>query len=257
MSDATSATRTTMEEPVVAGATGADSTVPEATTAGATVAQEKTAVRASADETLADRAYRILRDRLVLLEIAPGEPLSETVLSEEAGVGRTPLREALKRLEADHLVVTYPRRGTFATAVDLTDLAEISDIRGALVPLAARRAAAVRGGDAAEDLRAVLVQVRAITGEESRRDLMELDLDVHRIIDRAASSPYLEETLVRLDGLVTRLWCLLIDRLPVMRDHIREHIPLMEAILSGDEGVAEELAHEHVRHFDTAVRAVL
>lgn len=216
-----------------------------------------TATPTTGEETLADRAYRILRDRLVLLDIAPGEPLAEAVLSQEAGVGRTPLREALKRLEADHLVVAYPRRGTFATAVDLTDLAEISDIRGALVPLAARRAAAVRGGDAADDLRSVLVRVQAITGEESRRALMELDLEVHRIIDRAASSPYLEETLVRLDGLVTRLWCLLIDRLPVMRDHIREHIPLMEAILVGDEDVAEALAHEHVRHFDTAVRAVL
>ena len=72
-----------------------------------------------------------------------------------------------------------------------------------------------------------------MTGEESRRDLMELDLAVHRIVDRAASSPYLEETLVRLDGLVTRLWCLLIDRLPAMRDHVGEHIPLMEAILEG------------------------
>lgn len=208
-------------------------------------------------ETLAGRAYRVLRDRLVLLDIGPGEPLSESLLADEIGVGRTPLREALKRLEADHLVVTYPRRGTFAAAVDLTDLAEISEIRGALVPLAARRAAGVRGGGSSAALSAVLEKVRAVTGEESRRDLMELDLSVHRIMDRAAASPYLEETLVRLDGLVTRLWCLLIDRLPVMSDHIREHIPLMEAILSGDEAAAEALARDHVRHFETAVRTVL
>lgn len=216
-----------------------------------------TADAALADETLADRAYRVLRDRLVLLDISPGEPLSEVVLADEIGVGRTPMREALKRLEADYLVVTYPRRGTFSSAVDLTDLAEISEIRGALVPLAARRAAAVRGGEASAALTAVLEEVRAVTGEESRRDLMELDLAVHRIVNRAASSPYLEETLVRLDGLVTRLWCLLIDRLPAMRDHIYEHIPLMEAILAGDESTAEALARAHVRHFDTAVRAVL
>lgn len=208
-------------------------------------------------ETLADRAYRVLRDRLVLLDISPGEPLAESLLADEIRVGRTPMREALKRLEADHLVVTYPRRGTFATAVDLTDLAEISEIRGVLVPLAARRSAAVRGGDAAAELAGVLEQVRAVSGDESRRHLMELDLAVHRIVDRAASSPYLEETLVRLDGLVTRLWCLLIDRLPAMRDHVREHIPLMEAILAGDEQTAEALASQHVHHFETAVRAVL
>lgn len=97
-----------------------------------------------AGETLADRAYRVLRDRLVLLDIGPGEPLAESSLADEIGVGRTPLREALKRLEADHLVVTYPRRGTFATAVDLTDLAEISEIRGALVPLSPARCGGAR-----------------------------------------------------------------------------------------------------------------
>src|ERR687886_63204 len=56
-------------------------------------------------------------------------------------VGRTPVREALKRLEGDRLVVSFPRRGTFATGMDITDLAHISEIRVQLEPLAARRAA--------------------------------------------------------------------------------------------------------------------
>lgn len=208
-------------------------------------------------ESLSSRAYRVLRDRLVLLDIAPGEPISEAALADEIGVGRTPLREALKRLEADHLVVTYPRRGTFAASVDLTDLTEISEIREALFPLTARRAAANRGGPAAQALAEALDQVERMGEEESRRHLMELDIRVHRLVNGAAASPYLEETLVRLDGLVTRLWCLMIDRLPVMRDHIEEHIPLMRAILDGEEAAAEALALEHVRHFDAEVRSVL
>ncbi|WP_035280429.1 GntR family transcriptional regulator [Brevibacterium album] len=244
-------------------------------------------------ESLAARAYRVLRDRLVMLDIAPGEPISEALLADEIGVGRTPLREALKRLEADHLVVTYPRRGTFAASVDLTDLAEITSIREALFPLAARSAAAGRGGSVAEALAEAVAEVVAEVegtgsagagsagtgsagagsvgagapvpegrpapddGAEGRRALMELDVRVHRVITAAADSPHLEEILVRLDGLVTRLWCLMIDRLPVMREHIREHLPLMRAILAGDEDEAERLAREHVRHFDTEVRAVL
>ena len=76
-----------------------------------------------------------------MLEIAPGDPLNEGQLAAELGFGRTPLREALKRLETDHLVVSYPRRGTFATIVDITELAAISEVRQLLEPLAARKAA--------------------------------------------------------------------------------------------------------------------
>ena len=66
-------------------------------------------------KSLADVAYERIRDSLLTLEIKPGEPLYDEGLAKELGVGRTPVREALKRLELDRLVVTYPRRGTFAT----------------------------------------------------------------------------------------------------------------------------------------------
>src|ERR1044071_7390532 len=95
----------------------------------------------SAGETNADRAYEVVRERLVMLDIRPGEPINDDALAGEFGLGRTPVREALKRLERDRLVIAYPRRGTFATAVDMTDLADISEIRRQLEPTAAARAA--------------------------------------------------------------------------------------------------------------------
>ena len=63
------------------------------------------------DESFADFAYRVLCDELIVLDIKPGEPLNDEVISRRLGVGRTPIREAMKRLESDHLVVAYPRRG--------------------------------------------------------------------------------------------------------------------------------------------------
>ena len=91
--------------------------------------------------SLASQAYQHIKDRLIMLDIRPGEPINDVGLAAELGVGRTPVREALKRLETDHLVVSYPRRGTFATVVDVTELGSISDIRQLLEPHAARRAA--------------------------------------------------------------------------------------------------------------------
>src|SRR5215218_11497761 len=95
----------------------------------------------SAATSLADKAYVAIRDRLIMLAIRPGDPIDDDALAQDLGVGRTPVREALKRLEGDRLVVSYSRRGTFATGMDLSALAHISEIRAQLEPLAARRAA--------------------------------------------------------------------------------------------------------------------
>ncbi|GAA1667978.1 GntR family transcriptional regulator [Citricoccus zhacaiensis] len=207
--------------------------------------------------SLAEQAYRALRDRLIMLDIAPGEPLNEGRLVTELGFGRTPLREAMKRLETDHLVTSFPRRGTFATRVDITELAAVSEVRQLLEPLAARKAAA----NVDPETRAALLQAREgierLDHATPQRDVMALDLAVHRLVYRTAGNHHLEESLIRLDNLATRIWCVVVDRLPDVAGHIREHLGLLDAILEGDQERAETIAAEHVRHFDAAVRSVI
>ncbi|GAA1123790.1 GntR family transcriptional regulator [Citricoccus alkalitolerans] len=207
--------------------------------------------------SLAEQAYRVLRDRLIMLDIAPGEPLQELQLASELGFGRTPLREALKRLETDHLVVSYSRRGTFATRVDITELAAVSEVRRLLEPLAARKAAATTD----PTIRAALAEAREgidhLSGATPWREVMAQDLAVHRLVYRAAGNHHLEESLIRLDNLATRIWCVVVDRLPDVAGHIREHLDLLDAILDGDADRAEELTSAHIRHFDAAIRQVI
>ncbi len=222
-----------------------------------TATQDSDPFRSSATLSMADQAYEELRDRLILLDIPPGSAIVESRLSIELGVGRTPIREALKRLEGDHLVQSFPRRGTFATAVDMTQLVGISQMRRLLVPLAARSAAEARGGQAAQTLAAALEGIGQLSSEAPLRELMAYDLHVHRLINTASQNPHLEETLIRLDSLVARMWCVLLDRLPYVVEHIREHAALLTAILAGDAEHAESLAAEHVTHFEEQVRAVL
>src|SRR5918999_504463 len=105
------------------------------------VSAEPLDLDSSAVASLADKAYVAIRDRLIMLDIRPGDPIDDDELAKDLGVGRTPVREALKRLEGDRLVVSYSRRGAFATGMDISDLAHISEIRAQLEPLAARRAA--------------------------------------------------------------------------------------------------------------------
>ena len=208
--------------------------------------------------SMAEQAYHVLRDRLVMLDIAPGAPINEAQLGSDLGIGRTPIRESLKKLELDHLVVSYPRRGTFATQVDIKDLAAISELRHVLEPLAARRAALVARADIRAELAEKARQIGSMGDEpDDKRPLMEYDIDVHRLIYRAAENPHLEETLVRLDNLATRIWCLVLERLPSVSEHIKEHVTLLEAIVAKDADHAAELAASHVEHFEEAVRAVL
>src|SRR5829696_10351008 len=89
----------------------------------------------------AERAYHELRDRIVTLRLAPGTALREDALMRELGIGRTPLREAVKRLALENLVAVQPRRGTFVTAVEAADIANISEVRAELEGLAAALAA--------------------------------------------------------------------------------------------------------------------
>ncbi|CAM5683954.1 GntR family transcriptional regulator [Streptomyces purpurascens] len=208
--------------------------------------------------SLAERAYRAIRDRLVMLEIRPGAPIHEEQLAQSLGVGRTPVREALKRLQYERLITTYPRRGTFATEVNITDLAHISEVRQELEPLAAAQAA--RRATAAD--RAVLTALRqelasADSGRHDDTELMHLDLQVHRAVYAAAHNPYLEDTLVRHDNLATRIWCLFLDRLSDMAGHVEEHGPLIEAIVAGEPEKAARLARGHVEGFERAIRAAI
>ncbi|MFE5890015.1 GntR family transcriptional regulator [Streptomyces sp. NPDC002285] len=208
--------------------------------------------------SLAERAYRAIRDRLVMLEIRPGAPINEDQLAQSLGVGRTPVREALKRLQYERLITTYPRRGTFATDVNITDLAHISEVRLELEPLAAAQAA--RRATAAD--RAVLTALRVELESEGPRqrdasELMHLDLQVHRAIYAATHNPYLEDTLVRHDNLATRIWCLFVDRLSDMAGHVEEHGPLVEAIVAGDPDKAAQLARSHVEGFEQAIREAI
>ncbi len=194
-----------------------------------------------------------IRDRLLMLEIRPSEPTDDDALACSLGVGRTPVREVLERLEGDRLVVTFPRRGTFATGMDITDLAHISEIRVQPEPLAARAHQAVR---TELDELAPRIEDPDVTGVD-RTELMRWDLAVHRSVHRAAGNPHPEDELVCYDNLATRISCVFLDRLSSVDAHVGEHVELLRAIAAGDADRAEHLAREHVTGFEQAIRAVI
>jgi DNA-binding GntR family transcriptional regulator len=207
-------------------------------------------------ELLADRAYAALRDRIVQLRIAPGAPINEDELGRELDMGRTPVREAIKRLALENLVTVFPRRGTFASEINITDLAHISDVRQQLEGHAAYRAAERLTAAGRAEVDALLARIER-PGDAPRDELMALDAEIHRFVHRASANPYLEETLGRYFNLSLRIWYLVLDRLPHLTERVREHRALLEAVRDGEADRARAIAAEHVGTFATEIRSVL
>jgi DNA-binding GntR family transcriptional regulator len=210
-----------------------------------------------ARELLADRAYADLRDRIVTLRIAPGAPIDEDALGRELEIGRTPVREAIKRLALENLVTVFPRRGTFASEINITDLADISDVRMQLEGHAAYRAAQrITPGQRAE-LDELVHELASSQGSDDVEGMMALDARIHRFVHRCAGNPYLEETLGRYLNLSLRIWHLVLDRLPHLFARVHEHDDLLQAIAAGEAEQARDILAEHIETFEREIRSVL
>jgi DNA-binding GntR family transcriptional regulator len=208
-------------------------------------------------ELLADRAYVELRDRIVTLRIAPGEPIDEDLLGQELEMGRTPVREAIKRLALENLVTVFPRRGTFASEINITDLNHISDVRMTLEGHAAARAAERITDSQRAELRELLDELGRSQGSDDVEALMALDARVHRFIYRCTGNPYLEETLTRYFNLSLRIWHLVIDRLPHLFVRVHEHDEMLRAILDRSPDRARRMLSKHIATFEREIRSVL
>jgi DNA-binding GntR family transcriptional regulator len=206
--------------------------------------------------SLADQAYFALRALIVSLELAPGDPIREPDLTAQLGIGRTPVREALRRLALERLVEVYPRRGMFVTTVDVRDLARLCEVRAVLEPEAARLAAERATKLDLEEINALIEELL----DPRRRDdraLIDLDERIHRTIYRTSHNQLLEETLEWYYTHALRIWMLALDRTRTLQSAVLEHHELLDAIARGKGERAAQLMRAHVEHFEQAMRDVL
>jgi DNA-binding GntR family transcriptional regulator len=208
-------------------------------------------------EALSDRAYYAIRELIVTLELAPGTIVSERELQDRLGVGRTPVREALQRLEGERLVAVYPRRGIFVSNVNVLDLAVLSEVRGVLESFAARLASKRSTAADRDETLALIEELKTLTATADERGLIDLDQRIHRHVYRCAHNEFLETTLDGYYVLTLRIWFLALDRVSRLGDAVKEHLELLEAIRDQDPDRAEDAMRRHVAGFEEAIRRVL
>ncbi|MFZ0323150.1 MAG: GntR family transcriptional regulator [Actinomycetes bacterium] len=212
---------------------------------------------AAGASSASEQAYYAIRSMIVTLDLAPGSVVSEQDLMARLGLGRTPVREALRALARENLVEVYPRRGMFVAGVDVRNLAALSEIRSVLEPFAAQLAAERLDDDDRANLNDLLAELDDLGTQPQERQLIEVDQRIHRFVHRAAHNEFLESVLDEQYMHALRIWFLALDRLTHLEDAVLEHRSLLEAIRDGDSERAGAVMSSHVDGFEGSIRRSL
>ncbi|MDG2111501.1 MAG: GntR family transcriptional regulator [Actinomycetota bacterium] len=208
-----------------------------------------------AASSLRDEAYRELRQMIVRLDFAPGDVLREDELREVLGIGRTPIREALQRLEREHFVTVIPRRGMFVSGIDVSELSMLFETRAVMEPYAARLAA-LRGVEGHWDAMYIaLAGMVDAHGDPAAH--LTIDRRCHEIMWEAAANRFLLDTLDMLYAQSDRLWHLYLAEVADMEDAVVEHGEILSALRCGDADRAASLVESHVQSFDAQIRSAV
>jgi DNA-binding GntR family transcriptional regulator len=201
-------------------------------------------------------AYKVICEKIVTLALQPGALINEQELAEEIETGVVPVREALKLLAHEELVLITPRHGLYVADINLPDLEQLSEMRLALEPVCARMAAQRADRDDLAVLEALRKEQSGTEPLDSKR-LLDIDHKFHQALTRSARNKYLARSLEHLFGLSQRLWYLTLPKLDFLHGAVAEHLEILEAVREKDADRAERIMHEHVSAFYERVRSLL
>jgi GntR family transcriptional regulator, rspAB operon transcriptional repressor len=207
------------------------------------------------EEFLVDRAYEAIRGAIVRMELGPGSSVSEGSLSQQMGISRTPIREALKRLEDEGLVRIVPRRGAYVTDITAEDIVQIYQLREALecfaIGFVPRNSDPTELKEMVAGLEHTAEWIR--DGEIARVD--DLDTHLHRFIARAPRNDRLIRLVDQLLNQVIRLRRMTPAVPGRLERQMAEHRRIILALDAGDVEEAREALRSHLRSvMDNAVQ---
>ncbi len=193
-----------------------------------------------------ERVYRALKEQILSGELPPSTRLVELSLALQFGVSRTPIREALKRLAAEHIVAIDPPRGMVVKGIDQQEAEEVYTIREVLDGLAARLAAQRISDEDLSRLRALTDVMTQALDQERRDALVEANIRFHQIILDASANERLKRLGRTLTESVRRFSSTAFRSYEREAEVLREHAQMMEALERRDPEAAEQAAREHM-----------
>ncbi len=189
-----------------------------------------------------------IREAIINGNLKPRERLMEIQLAEELGVSRTPIREALRKLELEGFIVMIPRKGAYVADISFKDIADVYEIRAALEGLAAALAAERITDEELEEMERFLVGKAEAIANNDMEKLVDVDTRFHEIIYQASRNERLSTIINNLREQIQRCRITSLSVPGRMKESLQEHRAIVEAIQSRDIQLARQVAQDHIEN---------
>jgi DNA-binding GntR family transcriptional regulator len=206
---------------------------------------------------LRELVFESLREAIINRQLEPGERMMEIQLAEEMGVSRTPVREAIRKLELEGLVVMVPRKGAYVAGLSLKEVADVFEIRRALEGLAAELAVDRITDAELENLERYLVKIADEIDRGDLNKVIETDTDFHTLLYEASRNQRLSQIINNLREHIQRFRATSLSHPGRMKEALEEHRRIVEAISSRDSETARRLAQEHIENAENSLMNVI
>lgn len=195
---------------------------------------------------LREIVYEELRNLILTGKIKPGTRMMEIELAEDMGVSRTPIREAIRKLEKEGLVIIEPRKGAYASEVSVKDMEDILEVRANLEGLAAYLAAERMTDAEKQALGEIKEKFRQAVAEGNMADMISIDTKFHHMIVESSRNNHLIHMVEQLQELVLRFRYIYYKDFKRAEDMIPEHKRIFEEIVNGNGANARFEAFNHI-----------
>ncbi len=196
---------------------------------------------------LRDIVFQTLRKAILTGELEPGERLMETQLGEKLGVSRTPIREAIRKLELEGLVVMVPRKGAQVAPFTQKDIQDVLEVRAALEALACKLACSRMDDRSFLRLQLIITEYDYAVKEQDIEVMVQKDVEFHETIFNATNNEKLSQFFNNMREQVDRYRIAYIKSTVENNNVSKEHTEILEALRNRDEDYAARLASEHIK----------
>lgn len=194
-----------------------------------------------------------IREAIIKGTLKPGERLMEIQLAEELGVSRTPVREALRKLELEGFIVMVPRKGAYVADLSVKDIADVFEIRIALEGLAAALAAERITDEELELLERSLIEKGEAITSENFELLVQVDASFHETLYQASRNERLSAIINNLREQIQRFRSASLSYPGRNKKSLDEHRALLEALEARDVDAARQLAQKHIENAENVL----
>ena len=202
---------------------------------------------------LRDIVFSTLRKAILKGELAPGERLMEKQLAEKMGVSRTPIREAIRKLELEGLVIMIPRKGAEVAKITEQDIKNVLEVRAALESLAVKLACQKMTD---EDMQ-VLLSINDAFTEAARimdvETVIKKDVEFHDVIYHSTNNEKLVQMINNLREQIYRFRVEYIRQMSDFKTLVEEHEEIVKTIMEKNGVEAQEIAARHIENQEKAV----